>query len=705
MTWPLSQDYNEAIQSPAGNFADPDLRLGAAACNALGIPMPCSGNFADVYQVRCPDGTRWAVKCFTREAPGLRERYHEISRHLRQVKLPFTVDFTYLEQGIRVAGRWYPVLKMQWVEGLTLNQFVKQYLDKPATLDALLQTWGRMAQYLRAAQVGHCDLQHGNVLLVPGASANMLALKLIDYDGMWVPALAGTKSGEIGHASYQHPQRLRDGTYSIDVDRFPVLLVATALRALKAQGRALWERYDNGDNLLFREADLRDPAQSGLLRELLQCGDAAPLAAALVKAVGAGLESTPLLGELTADVRAAAIPTPRPQRTPAAIRAVGMRAPAAPVAVAAPPAQGPWDYQEAVPPSRKGVPAGAVAAAFAVLVFVMTALAAVLYLATQGASDKPPLGAALARWDGSTDKPPLARVPIEAGANELTNSIGMKLVLIPAGTFLMGSPKDEEGRFDTEGPQHKVELTRPFYMGAYPVTKGQFGAFVKDAGYQTEAEKDGKGCRGYNAATRKLEQDPKYNWKDSGFTQTADHPVVNVTWNDATAFCAWLSKKEGRTYELPTEAEWEYACRAGTKTRFWCGDADASLKGNANVPDASLKGKLDADYVKTYSYSFVPWDDGYPFTSPVGRFNPNPWGLYDMSGNVWQWCTDRQGKYQDGFIKDPKGDEREEHCAMRGGTWLDDLRYCRSAMRGFEPPAARFDNLGFRVVLRFAPPR
>ena len=146
MTWPLSQDYNEAIQSPASNFTDPDLKRGEAVANALGIPMPYSGNFADVYQVRCPDGSRWAVKCFTRKAEGLRERYQEISKHLRQTKLPFIVDFTYLEQGIRVAGKWYPVLKMQWVEGLTLNQFVKQFVDRPATLEALLQNWARMAK-------------------------------------------------------------------------------------------------------------------------------------------------------------------------------------------------------------------------------------------------------------------------------------------------------------------------------------------------------------------------------------------------------------------------------------------------------------------------------------------------------------------------------------------------------------------------------
>src|SRR5207244_12354749 len=115
MGWPLSQDYNESIQDPRTGFSDPELRQGEAVCNALGIPMPRSGNFADVYEVRCPNGARWAVKCFTREVAGLRERYSEISRHLQQAKLPFTVDFSYLEQGIRVRGQWYPILKMQWV--------------------------------------------------------------------------------------------------------------------------------------------------------------------------------------------------------------------------------------------------------------------------------------------------------------------------------------------------------------------------------------------------------------------------------------------------------------------------------------------------------------------------------------------------------------------------------------------------------------
>jgi len=170
MPWPLSQDYNEAVQNPKYCFADPELQQGEAVANALGIPQPRSGNFADVYEVQCPKTqTRWAVKCFTREVAGLRERYSEISTHLRQAKLPFTVDFKYLADGVKVQGKWYPVLKMQWVEGLAHHELVRNSLDKPATLDALVQIWARMARKLREAEVAHADLQHATSCLCRAA--------------------------------------------------------------------------------------------------------------------------------------------------------------------------------------------------------------------------------------------------------------------------------------------------------------------------------------------------------------------------------------------------------------------------------------------------------------------------------------------------------------------------------------------------------
>ena len=129
MAWPLSQDYNEAVQVPGHSFSDPDLKRAEAVTNTLGLPIPCSGNFAEVYALQ--DGPRkWAVKCFTRQIPGLQERYVQISKYLRQVQNPCMIDFQFLEQGIKVRGQWVPVLKMHWAEGRTLNTFVRDNLDK-----------------------------------------------------------------------------------------------------------------------------------------------------------------------------------------------------------------------------------------------------------------------------------------------------------------------------------------------------------------------------------------------------------------------------------------------------------------------------------------------------------------------------------------------------------------------------------------------
>jgi hypothetical protein len=313
MTWPLSQDYNEAVQSPPTSFADPELQGGEAATNALGMPVPCSGNFADVYRISCPATKRtWAVKCFTRQIPGLRERYQQISQFLEQVKLPFMVDFTFLDRGIRVRGDWYPVLKMQWVEGLALNQFVREHLEKPQILETLCHIWVKLARRLREANLAHCDLQHGNVLLVPGSKAGSLGVKLVDYDGMCVPALTLLKSIELGHPNFQHPQRLKEGIYSLEVDRFSHLVIYTALRALTVGGEALWDRYDNGDNLLFKQADFDAPARSRLFAELLRMNQPGlrNLVMALIDAARAPLDRTPLLADLVPEERSS--PTPAP---------------------------------------------------------------------------------------------------------------------------------------------------------------------------------------------------------------------------------------------------------------------------------------------------------------------------------------------------------------------------------------------------------
>jgi hypothetical protein len=361
MTWPLSQDYNEAIQDPAASFGDAELKQGQAATNSLGIPMPRSGNFADVYEVTTPGG-KWAVKCFTRQIPGIRERYKEVSGYLKQTPLPFMVECSYLEQGIRVRGDWYPVLKMHWIEGFNLNQWIKDNLGKPQLLEILSQIWVKLAGRLRDSQMAHCDLQHGNVLLVPGSKAGSLAVKLVDYDGMCVPALAQLRSIEVGHPNFQHPQRARENIYGLEVDRFSHLVIYAAVRALMSGGKSLWERFDNGDNLLFKAADFERPGKSPVFNELLRKnGDAGvqQLVETMLQALEGPLDQTPRLADVVANlppfnasaVITRSVPAPAPTAASAPVRSAPV--PFAPEPTDDARADDESQDDEAAPPSRR----------------------------------------------------------------------------------------------------------------------------------------------------------------------------------------------------------------------------------------------------------------------------------------------------------------------------------------------------------------
>ncbi|HEV8070775.1 MAG TPA: formylglycine-generating enzyme family protein [Planctomycetaceae bacterium] len=286
-----------------------------------------------------------------------------------------------------------------------------------------------------------------------------------------------------------------------------------------------------------------------------------------------------------------------------------------------------------------------------------------------------------------------------------TNSIGMKLVVIPAGEFFMGSTPlqvhqirrgDPSFRKDwerDEQPQHHVQISRPFLLGAHEVTRGQFGEFVRSTKYVTDAQRDHKGGMGFEAATSEFKQDPHFNWQNAGFVQSDDQPVVNVSWNDAVAFCQWLSRKEKIAYRLPTEAEWEYACRAGTTTLYSYGDDPEGLAAVANVADAAAREKFS-------SWSGIAGRDGHVFTAPVGSFQPNAFGLFDMHGNVWEWCRDWFGEsyYAKSPEKDPSGPPTGTVRVFRGGSWYDAASLCRSAFRYWDVPTYRDYFLGFRVA-------
>jgi formylglycine-generating enzyme required for sulfatase activity len=288
-------------------------------------------------------------------------------------------------------------------------------------------------------------------------------------------------------------------------------------------------------------------------------------------------------------------------------------------------------------------------------------------------------------FDGLSRELPAKRPQIQSLATlwlgdptKLVNSIGMKLKLIPAGEFLMGSPESDPDAKDNEKPQHRVRITQPFYLGLHPVTRGQFRRFVEATGYQTEAEKDGKGGWGRDAAAGQWVRDPKFTWRSVGFDQTDDHPVVNVSWNDATAFSDWLSRQEGQEYRLPTEAEWEYACRAGTTTRFSFG--------------------ADEDALGQYAWYSANSKDR---THPVGEKKPNAFGLNDMHGNVWEWCWDGYDAayYQKSPAVDPRGPDPASDRVLRGGGWSYVPRFARSAYRNRNVPGHRSDYLGFRLAL------
>jgi formylglycine-generating enzyme required for sulfatase activity len=230
----------------------------------------------------------------------------------------------------------------------------------------------------------------------------------------------------------------------------------------------------------------------------------------------------------------------------------------------------------------------------------------------------------------------------------LGSSATMKLVLIEPGTFLMGSPKDEAGRYDDETP-HPVTIGAPFYLGTTAVTVDQYAQFAQETG--------------------RWHVPPR-------FPQTGDQPVVNVSWQDAYEFCDWLTWKTGLMVSLPSEAQWEYSCRAGTGTAYNSGE--------------SVQALAEAAWYKGNS-------GGRPHSA--GQKTPNAWGLYDMHGNVWQWCADWYGSYPATGRTDPGGPERGGAHVLRGGAWSADPRLCRSAYRGQASTGYMSDNLGFRVVV------
>ncbi|MBU1480072.1 MAG: formylglycine-generating enzyme family protein [Gammaproteobacteria bacterium] len=261
------------------------------------------------------------------------------------------------------------------------------------------------------------------------------------------------------------------------------------------------------------------------------------------------------------------------------------------------------------------------------------------------------------------------------------------MVVVPAGRFEMGSPDSEEARSDDEGPMHRVRVSA-FALGRTEITLGQFAKFVQDTKYSV-----GDNCR--TLEDGKFEMRSGRSWRDPGFPQNSQYPVSCISWNDARAYAQWLSRKTGKQYRLPTEAEWEYAARARTVTaRYWGNSPDKACR-YANVADMAAKAKItSASFWLLHNCR-----DGFAYTAPVGRFKANAFGLKDMLGNLWEWTED---SYHDSYDSAPdagnawQGDGKKR--VIRGGSWNNSPERVRAAKRGRDNPNSRFCNIGFRLA-------
>jgi len=326
---------------------------------------------------------------------------------------------------------------------------------------------------------------------------------------------------------------------------------------------------------------------------------------------------------------------------------------------------------------------------------------------------------------------------------KVETTIGMPLRLIPEGTFIQGRDGGRHGvdwskiglvtdaQFyaNDELPPHWTWIIEPFAMGEKEVTVGQFRRFVEETGYQTTAEKSKEGIRGwdpvhledkdYRSPTEHdFQQKPEWTWKNPGFEQKDDHPVVGVSWEDAQAFCKWLSDKEGIEYRMPTEAEWEYAARAGSQGMEWFGfgwEVPGEIQKYANIGNVELWEIRPQSVERRWLFDpETQLGDGHVFTAPVGDYQANAYGLHDLHGNVYEWCTDYylEPAYKNAFERtdyrshfaiapvnvEEKNNEYNEFRVVRGGSWFDGPLGARTSARGFydQPEAAAY--LGFRVV-------
>ena len=556
-------------------------------------PYFVAGAFGCVFKAINPTNNRLlAIKCFTKHVDNKQQRLEAVATYLNQQKSPYTLHYQYLPNELWVGNAeredYYPILLMEWVEGETLGQAVQkaaQQGDK-ARLQQLADNFTDLALWLLAQPIAHTDLKHDNILVKPNNS-----LVLIDYDGMFVPALANYPAENKGVEEYQHPQRqLSD--FNQHLDDFSIALIAAALYGL-AQQPILYNQYGSPDNLLFKAEDFKQPKNSPLWKALQALHH--PII-------------TPLLDQLLTALQTNSLQLPRLSTTlqplPNTIQAT-----------------------EALIAQKK-----------------QELLRLQQHLIHLQNAPTPKL-------------PHVLQTPTTRNLPQPIQQLINDLVAVQGGTFTMGSPNTEADRSGDEY-QHQVTLSS-FYIGKYPVTQAQWQAIM-----------------GSNPSKFKGD----------------NLPVESVSWDDIQVFLTKLNTlysppsggQGGGFFRLPTEAEWEYAARGGHKSSFnKGGQGGFKYAGSNNIDEVAWYDKNSGNK-----------------THPVGQKKPNELGIYDMSGNVWEWCQDWYdgNYYKNSPANNPTGQISGSFRVLRGGGWIFNAQYCRSAARIFITISSLIYGSGFRLV-------
>ncbi|MGD0093197.1 MAG: SUMF1/EgtB/PvdO family nonheme iron enzyme, partial [Planctomycetota bacterium] len=699
----------------------------------MGIPVPSLGGIpllaklgqggmgAVYYGIHPRLDKEVAVKVLpfhlAEQQPEMIQRFFREAKIAAKVQSPFLVNVTDVNQE---SGLYY--LVMEYVSGKSAGAYLKQLqkngeqgLPECEALEICIAASEGLAA-AHAEKIIHRDIKPDNIMIPKVRDAEQLnfkAAKLADLGLARAEGMGQSVTGAgscMGTPGYMAPEQAMDAkTVGHSGDVFSMGATLYALLAGKAPF--------TGDGLMkvllaTREQphvpirELR-PDVSAKTAELLdRClakdpaqryADGAALVGAL-RACRTALDAPQPKPNAAAAVRTAGVPqaVPRASRPPVGRRDAGATIPSrdregSPEASGLADARGSEASRQQVgrPAGSPGEPAARPKTKYIALALLgLGALVLALALLRGGGADKSGRQA-----DSTASTPPIPSIPSiqsrpEAGApaaqpdvgalpKELSLDLGggvkMEMVLVPAGEFMMGSACNKP----EEKPVHKVKISRPFYMGKYHVTVAQFRAFADGTKYQTVAEKQGF-AHAWKDQFVKDQVVKGTNWRTPGFPQEDNYPVSVITWYDAQEFCKWATKLAGRTVRLPSEAEWEYACRAGTTTLYNTGDKDSDLE---------LAGWFEKN--------------SGMHTNAVGQKKPNAWGLYDMHGNVWQMCADwfNDKYYADSPPVDPKGPANGGHRVLRGGTWNSYPRQCRAEFRSRTTPEAPYADIGFRCAL------